>query len=250
MRHFQPSRDRYRQPSRRAILQFALPAIGGQPQPELRYLAPPDSPIEDSSLRRFLDGLSNIVSARDYKRLEALMLPSFRVDFDRGKGPAVFHEQWAPRSHESPVWAILSRILALGGATYSKTLYAAPYVFVRFPIDLEPLAHVVATESDVPLRSSPAENAEAAHLVTHAILPLAHPLSPPVFLPVGGFLEVRLPDTPPSFVSSSDVYSPAGYRIFIEKRGGQWRWISLACATLAYPPDLKKLEEKSRRSGQ
>lgn len=232
--------------SRRGFLHFASGITGLSQEPEsgLRFLPPPAPGIEDPTLARFLEELVSIVAFRDHKRLEALMLPTFRVDFDTGKGPNEFHKYWLPKSRESSVWEILSRILQLGGTAYSKTLYGAPYVFTRFPFDLDPLAYVVATGADIPLRSDSTEQAEPVRAVSHAILPLARPLTPPVRLPAAGFLEVRVPDDPPSYVAMNQVYSPAGYRIFLEKQNGRWRWISLACATLAYPPDLQRIEEK------
>jgi hypothetical protein len=123
-------------------------------------------------------------------------------------------------------------------------LFALPYLYARFPMDLDLLSHVVATGTGVPLRKAPEPDAPEWRRVDHAILPLAQPLEPPVSLLAQAFLEVAGPEGQRSFVSSADVYSPAGYRMFLEKRQAGWRWISLACATLAYPPDLERLERK------
>ena len=65
---------------------------------------------------------------------------------------------WLNRGKESVVLdlaqeadkALMERLLALPGYSYSETLFAAPYVCARFPFDLDPLAHVVAVKAAVP----------------------------------------------------------------------------------------------------
>lgn len=216
-------------------------------QSELRRLAPPDGGDSDPELDTFVGNLLSLVRARDAAALSRLMLPAFRVDFDFGKGPAAFARRWAHRSHESPVWLLMERILAMPGVRLSPTLYAAPYVVARFPLDLELLSHVAATSPAAPIL--PLDNPQAPPLFTvdHAILPLAKPLLPPVLPLPGAFLELALPGHPPCCVSTDYAYSPAGYRLFLEKQRGRWGWISLACATMDYPPDLQRLEQGRRK---
>ncbi len=181
---------------------------------------------------------------RDHKSLTALMGPAFRVEFDAGKGPQAFSRHWRPASPESRLWDVLDQILSLEGHHYSETLFVLPYIVARFPIDLDPLRHVVATREGVPLHTLPEKGAPASGRLDHAIVPLAKPMAPPVVIPPGSFLEVVHPETGRCFVSSSEVYNPAAHRAFFEKRNGRWRWISLAAATLADPPELMQVRKK------
>ena len=168
------------------------------------------------------------------------MLPTFRVEFDAGKGPAAFRRKWHPESSSSPLWQVLDRLFSLGGTFYSGTLFALPYVYTQFPGDLDPLGHVVAVKSDTRLLDRPGQDGGLVATLDHAIIPLAQRLQPPVMMAAGGYREVKVPRLGWCFARESDVYSPAAHRAFFEKREGHWRWISLACATLAEPPDLKR----------
>jgi hypothetical protein len=212
---------------------------------ELPRMDPRDQADRDDALAAFLQQMRGFTVNRNYRALEALMLPTFRVEFDFGKGPQAFHRKWSPESQSSPLWEILQRLLSMGGTFYSETLFALPYVYTRFPVDLDPLANVVALTDNVPLLDRPEAEAKQVGSLNFSIVPLAEPLLPPVFIPSSRFLAVKHPDAGQCFVASRDVYSPAAHRAFFERRGGKWRWISLACATLAEPPDLLRLKRKA-----
>jgi hypothetical protein len=213
---------------------------------ELRQISPPGVAPRDAALTTLLSRMRRIVADRDHRSLETLMSYDFRVEFDVGQGPRVFRNHWLTESNRSPVWKILQRLLSLDGTFYSPTLYVLPYVYARFPIDLNPLEYVVAVSKEVPLFAKPEPGAEPIGLLQYSIVPLAKPLEPPVIIPAEGFIEVNHPALGRCFVATAGVYSPAGHRAFFEKRKGEWRWISLAAATLAQPPRLERLKTGTR----
>jgi hypothetical protein len=182
--------------------------------------------------------LRGIVERRDDRELLALMSADFNVEFDVGKGPATFRRRWKSNARDSQVWDLLDRLLTLGGTFYSPTLFALPYVYTRFPADLDKLSHVVSVRAKVPLRQRPDAHGPEVGTLDYVILPLTTPMKPPVLL-TEPFVEVRHADWGVCHVSRSDVYSPAGHRAFFEKRQGRWHWLSLAAATMATPPKLK-----------
>jgi hypothetical protein len=211
---------------------------------EFRKLPPPSQGPRDAALTTLLSRMRRIVTERDYRSLEALMPPNFRVEFDVGQGPRVFRNHWLIESGQSPVWKILQRLLSLEGTFYSAMLYVLPYVYARFPIDLNPFEYVVAVSEEAPLFAKPETGGEQIGLLRGSIVPLAKPLEPPVIIPSEGFIEVIHPELGKCFVAASSVYSPAGHRAFFEKRKSEWRWISLAAATLAQPPKLERLKSR------
>jgi hypothetical protein len=182
--------------------------------------------------------MRKIVADRDHASLEALMGPVFRVEFDVGKGPAKFRSHWHPESATSPVWEVLERLLVLPAHAYTGTLCAVPYVFSRFPFDLDPLQHVVAVKESAALLAEPRADAKQLGVLNYSIVPLAQPLQPPVVIRPGTFLEVVHPVVGRGYAAAADIYHPAAHRAFFEKRGAQWRWISLAAATEEDPPEL------------
>jgi hypothetical protein len=202
-------------------------------------MPPMDEASRDPGLVALLGKVRALAARRDSRGLEALMLPTFRVEFDAGKGPAAYRRRWHPESPSSALWGVLERLFSLGGTFYSATLFALPYVYTQFPAELDPLGHVVAVKASARLLDRPAPDGKPVAPLDYAIIPLAERLRPPVMMTTGRYLEVKAPRAGRCFVAESDVYSPAAHRAFFEKRRGQWRWISLACATLAEPPDLK-----------
>jgi hypothetical protein len=207
---------------------------------------PPSQDGMDPAFVNLLERLRTIVTARKHLALEALMSGTFKVEFDKGKGPAAFQLQWRPQSAASPVWGILEQLLSLPVHRYSDTLYVLPYVAARFPFDLNPLRHVVAVKDGVNLMAEPKPDAARVGTLNRSIVPLAQPLEPPVVIPSGSFVELSHPDVGRCFAASVDVYSPAAHRAFFEKRQGKWRWISLAAPTLKDPPGIHMQKPTSR----
>jgi hypothetical protein len=204
---------------------------------QLRALPTEDQSERDASLQALLATMRAIVRRQDAKALLALMAPDFKVEFDVGKGPSAFQRHWRLEAPGIRVWPLLDRVLALGGTFYSDSLYAQPYVYTRFPLDLDRLHYVVAT-GEIPLRAAATATGARVDVVKDAIMQLASPLTPPAMLIDTAFVAVRHPERGVCYAAGPDVYSPAGHRVFFEKRQGQWRWLSLAAPTLATPPVL------------
>lgn len=220
-----------------ASLMASRESYASAAQNDLRSLVPEDQSARDKSLQRLLGTMRTIVRRKDSKALCALMPRDFKVEFDVGRGPDVFRNQWDSEASTSLAWAVLDRLLALGGTFYSDSLFALPYVYTRFPYDLDRLRYVVAT-GEVAAHAEPNLASARVGVLKHAIVPLATPLAPPAMLCQQPFVTVQHPEFGLCYVASTDLYSPAGHRAFFEKRQGEWRWLSLAAPTLATPPVL------------
>ncbi len=228
--------------TRRSWLQLvattvAATSYASSAETDLRVVRPDDETMRDKSLQALLGSMRSIVRRKDSKALCALMAHDFKVEFDVGKGPEVFRRHWESETSTSAVWPVLDRLLSLGGTFYSDSLFAVPYVYTRFPYDLDRLSHVVAT-GDVPVHAESNLASARVGMLKHAIVPLATPLTPPAMLCQQPFVAVQHPDLGLCYVAGTDVYSPVSHRAFFEKRQGKWRWLSLAAATLATPPVL------------
>ena len=228
--------------TRRSWLQLVTtavvaPSYASPAETDLRVLRPEDQSTRDKLLQSLLGSMKSIVRRKDSTALCALMARDFKVEFDVGKGPDVFRRQWGSETSTSAVWPVLDRLLTLGGTFYSDSLFAAPYVYTRFPYDLDRLSHVVAT-GDVTVYAKPNLASARVGMLKHAIVPLATPLTPPAMLCQQPFVAVQHPELGLCYLGGTDVYSPVGHRAFFEKRQGRWHWLSLAAATLATPPVL------------
>ena len=190
----------------------------------------PVSEIErDPRLRSYVDYLKRIVSQKNERALLAEMDPRFRVEFDRGKGPVAFRKYWKPESPHTGIWNVLTRLFAIGGTFYSPSLFAIPYVYTRFPVDLDPFEYVAALRDNVAVRSGASSKSRIIATISSEFVRVTPKLKAPVRLDSMSWVRVTT-EGATGFVRSDDVYSPAAHRAFFEKRKGRWRWISLVCA--------------------
>jgi hypothetical protein len=220
--------------TRRKAITAALGAawpLNLQAEPEeLRDLVPSESASGDPAFVAFVEKIRNITSRKDSKSLLALMGPVFRVDFDFGKGPAVFAKRWKPQDPASELWRVLDRLLVLPAKRYDETLYVVSYVYGSFPIDLDPLGHVVTTGESVTIREEADATAKPLGTFSHKIVPTVEKLQVPVLLEREEWIKVAPTPGVVGYVKTNEVYSPAGYRAFFERQKGIWRWLSLVCA--------------------
>src|SRR5262245_22861671 len=193
-------------PTRRRMLGFAAGFCGTLAHAEdLRRLTPKDEASRDQALAGLLARIRGFAFSHDYRGLESLMAPTFKAEFDQGKGPRGFDDFWRPASASSRLWQVLPRLFSLGGTFYSETLFALPYVYTHFPFDLSLTDHVVALKEDVNLLDSPAPGAKRVGALEYSIVPLTRPLQPPILLEEGSHLQVTHPGAGACFVAASDV---------------------------------------------
>jgi hypothetical protein len=227
--------------SRRQLVWLVAGAACRAAATNQQRIPPADEAAREPDLAALLHKIRSLAAQRDSNGLEALMLPTFKVEFDAGKGATAFRRRWHSESNSSKLWGVLDRLFALGGTFYTDTLFALPYVYTKFPPDLDLLGHVVAVKAGARVVDKPEPNGVQLGMLDYTIVPLVQRLEPPVTITTGRYLEVKWPGAAGQcFVAEADVYSPAAHRAFFEKRQGRWRWISLACATATDPPGLKQ----------
>lgn len=207
---------------------LCLPALGAD-GPPARKMEPKDEAHRDPSLVAFIANMNTIVKERNATKLMALMGPVFKVEFHVGKGPVAFKAYWHPENPKSEIWPLLERLLAIGGTFYTPTLFTIPYVYSRFPQDLDPWSSVVVVKEDVALRAEPKADAAVVQKLSNNVVRVDEEFKPPVRLDKVEWLHVTTPDGA-GYISTADIYSPVAHRIFFEKQQGQWRWLSLVAA--------------------
>jgi len=201
-----------------------------------RKLVPPSESVTDPQLSQLLKQMQGIVLRRDATVLTSLMDKIFRVEWDRGQGPLAFQKFWRPEDPETELWKVMTRLLAMRGTFYSPTLFAIPYVYTQFPIDLNPWNHIVALQQKVVVWARPNDQASKVSTLSFDIVPTAEELRPPVVIDRRQWLRVLTPEQGEGYVASSEIWSPVAHRVFFEKRNGTWKWISLVCAARRLEP--------------
>ena len=118
--------------SRRQLVWLAAGAACKAAGTNQQRIPPADEAARDPDLAALLHKMRSLAAQRDSNGLEALMLPTFKVEFDAGKGAAAFRRRWHLESNSSKLWGVLDRLFALGGTFYTDTLFALPYVYTKF----------------------------------------------------------------------------------------------------------------------
>jgi hypothetical protein len=163
--------------------------------------------------------LLGAVARKDSRYLLSIVSPNIRIHLGPGgEGPAAFMEEWKlDQAASSPIWDELSAALALGCAR-DRGEMSSPYLFSRFPDDLDALESVIVIEPEAVLRAAPHRTAPAmARLSAWKILTRTQPH--------GGderWLRVRTSNGQPGYVEAQAVRSPSDFRVVFEKSDGRW----------------------------
>lgn len=138
-----------------------------------RYLPPVDESVSDPTFLQFHASLVKICQTRDVSRLMPILGPDIRLDFgERNIGPRAFAKGWRlDRPGSSSLWRELETVLQLGCTKGNdENSFSAPYVFSRFPHDLDDAAHDVVIQKDLPLFAEMNEKSGSLELLHWDIL--------------------------------------------------------------------------------
>lgn len=176
-----------------------------------RYLRPGDEAAGDPSFVRFLGELRRVAGAKDEAGLRGLCAAHVITGVDLAPGPA----ELVKRMREGG-WADLAELLGMGAARYERG-FALPYLFGKFPEDLESTEHVVTVRAGAVLRAAAAAGARVVGPLDFDILRVAE------FRAGAEWLAAERLDGVKGWVAAKDVRSLGAPRVFFEKRGGAWK---------------------------
>jgi hypothetical protein len=197
-------------------------------RPTARKLQPVDEAKKDASLLRFRAQLQAAIARHDVAALRQSTDPDIRYSFGADGGRQSFLARFSPAgagaaSAPSPLWAELGRVLSLGGALVSPTEFCAPYVFARFPEDLDAFAYVVVTSVAAPVRAQPAEDAPVLETLHYDIVRRDEKGGAPATVGTRAeWVRVVTPTGKSGYLHDRDLRSPTDYRACFHKDAGQW----------------------------
>lgn len=215
---------------RRAVLVWlAVLGVGGwQPagtaQTRPRQLLPVDEGARDPSFLAFRRDLLRAIERKDSGRVLAAVDPKVRVHFGEGGGIGEFRKMWKPTRKDSRLWGVLKSVVTLGGSfersSGAHRVFWAPYVYIKFPEDLDSFEYWAIIEKDVAVRSRPEARAPVMQRLSYALVP-AESLTGNT-----KWVKVKLPEGP-GFVPAASIRSPVDYRAAFEKVRGKWKLTAL-----------------------
>ena len=192
--------------ARGAALAFLL-AICAPAQ--TRRLLPVDQSARDPKLVTYLSKFKAAVTNRSRDELSPLVAPEVKLDFGGEDGIAYFQ----------PDWPVLERLLSMGGAWQGES-FSIPYVFARFPDDLDPFDYAAITGKGVWLRAEPSVTSRGVRTMDYEIVEVDDQGDE--------WWQVKTLSGESGFVSAKFIASPIGYRaIFNKNRRGEWKLSAL-----------------------
>ena len=199
-------------------------AAAGQPRPTANpcvqrgnanpRLVPVDEAPSMPDFLRYRAQLRMAVERRDLDAVVAAMDPDIKLDFGGGSGVRIFRMMVAERSE---VWEELSTALALGGGFTGEELFAAPYVYARWPDEFDSFECATIVGRNVRLRSAPRLDAPIVTSLTYSIVRIDGSKN------VKGWTHVELGDGRKGYVAVRYVRSPIDDRAVFNKIDGRWR---------------------------
>jgi hypothetical protein len=203
---------------RSAIL--ALLATGGAAAQQ------PFLPVDEATKRpdffSFRAQLQRTIARRDTAALLAVVHPQIRNSFGDNDGIGEFRKRWNIGAEDGEIWDVLGTVLGLGGTFHDNDTFAAPYVFSRWPRQVDSFEHVAVIGTDVRVRSQPNADAPVIATMSFAILQVARP-----DVEVNGWTAVRVEGNRTGYVASQFVRSPIAYRAIFRYEGRQWKLVTL-----------------------
>jgi hypothetical protein len=172
---------------------------------------------EAPSNRAFLayrNRLRTAVERRDLDAVVEAMDPNIRLDFGGGYGVAMFRTMVA---EQSGMWEALRMALTLGGGFAHEDVFAAPYVYARWPDDFDSFECAAIVGTNVRLRSAPRLDAPIVTALSYSIVRID------VLKEVKGWTHVELGDGRTGYVAERYVRSPIDYRAVFNLIDSRWR---------------------------
>ncbi|MCA9793735.1 MAG: SH3 domain-containing protein [Candidatus Eremiobacteraeota bacterium] len=174
-----------------------------------------------------LKPVDNTAEAPDFEAFRTKLLQAVR-DHDaaffreRSRGAKVsfgmetsLDEMYKLDDPQDEFWKILSRMIELGGyyeADHAMVYY--PYLYAKFPENLDSYEYVVVTGEHVNLRAEPSLSAAVVGQASYDLLKVVEWSDP--------WVKVQRPDGSAAYVHKDLVYSPVGHRMGLKKKDGRW----------------------------
>ena len=186
----------------------------------------PFLPVDEAGSRpdffSFRAQLQRAIARHDTAALLAIVHPQIKNSFGDNDGIDEFRTMWNIGAADSEIWGLLGTVLELGGSFHEDNTFVAPYVFSRWPGQIDPFDHVAVIGSDVRVRSQPNADAPVIAAMSFTILPVARP-----DIEVEGWTAVRVEGKRTGYIASQFVRSPIDYRAIFRYESRQWKLVTL-----------------------
>jgi hypothetical protein len=199
-------------------------------QAQVGKLLPSDEAVQDPEFFAFRARLQAAVARHDTAAVLEVVDPKIKNTFGGDDGLAAFRRLWKLETgDDSRLWDELGLVLALGGSFQSnpqnnKDTFVAPYVFSRWPEQLDAFEHVAVLGTKVRVRAEPRSGSTVLAALSFDIVPLAETgrsrMTPDQ---AKEWTSIKLRDGRTGYIASLYVRSSIAHRAFLTRKDGQWR---------------------------
>lgn len=200
---------------------FYLPVFSQE-----RQVLPVDEAKKDASFYSFREKLITAVKNRDTKFVLSILDKNIKNGFGGEDGIENFKKGWKIDSPDSNLWNELLTVLNNGG-TFDKrrrSSFYAPYLFTKFPADLDAFEYQAIFGNNVNLRSKPEINAPIVATLSYNIVKTDYQNSVKIGSDKEGYswLKVETLGGKKGFIKAEFVRSSVDFRAGFEKKKGVW----------------------------
>jgi hypothetical protein len=199
-----------------ASLVAATPVMHAQTQ-----LLPTDDAAAQPDFFTFRAHLQSAIARRDTQAVLAVVHKNIKNSFGGNDGIEEFEKTWKLNEPDSPFWNELGTALALGGSFDAEGRFVAPYVFSRWPENVDSFEHVAVIGANVRVRAAPKSDSATLASLSFAIVPLAESRSDDARWTAIRLHNGRNAQT--GYISSQFVRSPIDYRAFFARAENRWQ---------------------------
>lgn len=221
------------------IFILALPScILGQTK-----LYPKNEVYKDSSLTDFICKLQYAIFKQDKNYILSILDKNVKNSFGGDGGIEEFEQKWLTDGSNSSLWFYLSKLISLGGTfssyredSISQISFVFPYVFsMNLPSDtLDHFSIMAVTATNVNVREKPDKNSKRLGQLSYDIVTVDDEKSYPPFqdekeqrVTYYGekewYFVTTLNKELSGYVFWEYLWSPVGYRLFLNKIDGKWK---------------------------
>ncbi|MXP42707.1 hypothetical protein GRI75_13760 [Altererythrobacter soli] len=180
--------------------------------------APRDTCGDLEGADAFRQSLAEAVRLRDADALVALAAEDIKLDFGGGTGRAELRKRLT--SGEWNLWQELDELLALGCAANKQGGITIPWYFEQAIPGVDPMAGMIVTGEDVPLREAPEDGGAAASALSWGVVEISN------FRPEAPYQQVKTTDGSQGFIATDKLRSLIDYRLSATSRNGKWSIVS------------------------
>jgi hypothetical protein len=191
-----------------------------EPQPLAKGpYAPRDTCGDLEGAGAFRRNLAEAVRLRDADAFVALAAEDIKLDFGGGSGRAELRKRLT--SDEWNLWRELDELLALGCAVNKQGGLTIPWYFEQKTTGVDPMAGMIVTGEEVPLRSSPEEEGTPLRTISWDVVEIGS------LRPDATYQQVTTTEGEQGFIATDKLRSLIDYRLSATRRNSRWSIVSL-----------------------